>query len=118
MHRVGEDQLSALGDEIANEVSKSNKKSENKEFSEDVVWDALRECDPEIPVNIVDLGLVYDLKIEGEGDSRTVAVKMTLTAQGCGMGPVIADDAKSRIETIPEIKKCYSRYSLGSTMES
>ena len=105
MYRVGEDQLSALGDEIANEVSKSNKKSENKEFSEDVVWDALRECyDPEIPVNIVDLGLVYDLKIEGEGDSRTVAVKMTLTAQGCGMGPVIADDAKSRIETIPKIK--------------
>ena len=70
-----------------------------------MVWDALRGCyDPEIPVNIVDLGLVYDLKIDGEGEAHTVDVKMTLTAQGCGMGPVIADDAKTRIESIPEVK--------------
>ena len=70
-----------------------------------MVWDALRGCyDPEIPVNIVDLGLVYDLKIDGAGEGHTVDVKMTLTAQGCGMGPVIADDAKTRIESIPEVE--------------
>jgi metal-sulfur cluster biosynthetic enzyme len=72
----------------------------------EVVWDALRGCyDPEIPVNIVDLGLVYDLKISGEEDSRIVEVKMTLTAQGCGMGPVIAEDAKTRIESLPQVSE-------------
>lgn len=63
------------------------------------VWAALATCyDPEIPVNIVDLGLVYDLRIEpvGEGDHR-VDVKMTLTAPGCGMGVHIAADARQKI---------------------
>lgn len=58
------------------------------------VYEALQDCyDPEIPVNIVDLGLVYDVEIS-EGQ---VAVKMTLTAPGCGMGAMIANDAKQRI---------------------
>ena len=105
MYRVGEDQLSALGEDIVKEVTVSEPKPENITFSEEVVWDALRGCyDPEIPVNIVDLGLVYDLKIGGGESSRTVDVKMTLTAQGCGMGPVIADDAKTRIESIPQVE--------------
>ncbi len=71
---------------------------------EAAVWEQLR-CvyDPEIPVNIVDLGLVYDLRIEpAEGGSR-VYVAMTLTAPGCGMGPVIAEDAKRRIESLPGV---------------
>tara|TARA_Y200000002_G_scaffold376316_1_gene379984 strand:- start:207 stop:749 length:543 start_codon:yes stop_codon:yes gene_type:complete len=105
MYRVGEDQLSALGDDIVADVVAVEEKSENKPFSEEVVWDALRGCyDPEIPVNIVDLGLVYDLTLDGEGESHTVDVKMTLTAQGCGMGPVIADDAKTRIESIAQVE--------------
>lgn len=58
------------------------------------VYEALQECyDPEIPVNIVDLGLVYDVEIH----ERRVAVKMTLTAPGCGMGTMIAADAKQKI---------------------
>ncbi|MBT4667568.1 MAG: DUF59 domain-containing protein, partial [Opitutae bacterium] len=53
----------------------------------------------------VDLGLVYDLSIEDSGeDARRVEVKMTLTAQGCGMGPVIADDARTRIEAMPGVE--------------
>jgi metal-sulfur cluster biosynthetic enzyme len=61
---------------------------------EQELWDQLRTCyDPEIPVNIVDLGLVYDVKI---GADR-VDVKMTLTAMGCGMGPVIAQQAKDKL---------------------
>ena len=59
--------------------------------------------DPEIPVNIVDLGLIYDLRIEDGESAKQVFVKMTLTAQGCGMGPVIADDAKTRIEKLSRV---------------
>ncbi len=75
------------------------------EFSEQAVWDALKTCfDPEIPLNIVDLGLVYDLSIEDHGESgRTVEVKMTLTAPGCGMGPVIAEDARKKVAALPTV---------------
>jgi probable FeS assembly SUF system protein SufT len=66
---------------------------------EAAVWEVLRTCyDPEIPVNIVDLGLVYDCTVLPQPDRGvSVNVKMTLTAPGCGMGPAIAADAESRI---------------------
>ena len=72
---------------------------------EKAVWDQLKTCyDPEIPVNIVDLGLVYDCSIEQpEGNPAKVNVKMTLTAPGCGMGPTIAAEARSKIETLPGV---------------
>ncbi|MCE2862723.1 MAG: putative Fe-S cluster assembly protein SufT [Opitutaceae bacterium] len=75
------------------------------EFSEEAVWGALRTCfDPEIPVNIVDLGLIYDLAVESGSDGRRVVdVKMTLTAPGCGMGPVIAEDARQKIARLPSV---------------
>jgi probable FeS assembly SUF system protein SufT len=74
-------------------------------LEEKLVWDSLRNVyDPEIPVNIVELGLVYDLKIvPAQGGGNRVEVKMTLTAPGCGMGPVIANDAKTRIEAVPGV---------------
>lgn len=76
------------------------------EFSEQAVWDALKTCfDPEIPVNIVDLGLVYDLAVEKTAaGSHVVEVKMTLTAPGCGMGPVIAEDARQKIAALPTVE--------------
>jgi probable FeS assembly SUF system protein SufT len=73
--------------------------------TEDLIWTALKDVyDPEIPVNIVDLGLVYDMRIDAlpSGSSR-VEVKMTLTAQGCGMGHAISMDAKHRIEGLPGV---------------
>ena len=75
-------------------------------FSETAVWDALKTCyDPEIPVNIVDLGLVYDLSIEQTpAGGRQVEIKMTLTAPGCGMGPVIAEDARAKIAALPGVE--------------
>ncbi len=75
-------------------------------FSEEAVWAALKTCfDPEIPVNIVDLGLVYDLDVErGESGAHRVEVKMTLTAPGCGMGPVIAEDARQKIAALPAVE--------------
>jgi probable FeS assembly SUF system protein SufT len=75
--------------------------------TEELIYNQLRNVyDPEIPVNIVDLGLVYDLKVESlaSGGSR-VQVQMTLTAPGCGMGDVIAHDAKSRIESVPGVQE-------------
>jgi probable FeS assembly SUF system protein SufT len=79
---------------------------ESGPFQESKVWEELRTCyDPEIPVNIVDLGLIYDVKIEPEGAGHTVHVKMTLTALGCGMGPTIAEDARIKLESVPGITK-------------
>lgn len=80
--------------------------SESVGFSEQRVWDALKTCfDPEIPLNIVDLGLIYDLAIEASpSGGRSVEVKMTLTAQGCGMGPVIAEDARKKIAALPTVE--------------
>ncbi len=74
-------------------------------FSEQLVWDVLKTCfDPEIPVNIVDLGLVYDVAVErNEEGKHAVEVKMTLTAQGCGMGPVIAQDAQAKVAMLPDV---------------
>ena len=79
---------------------------EDLPFSEDLVWDALRQCfDPEIPVNIVDLGLIYDLQIRQLENSRHhLDIKMTLTATGCGMGPVIARDAQAKVEALPAVE--------------
>jgi len=76
------------------------------EFSEEAVWSTLKTCfDPEIPVNIVDLGLVYDLAVEkSAGGGHIVEVKMTLTAPGCGMGPVIAEDARQKISALPTVE--------------
>lgn len=66
------------------------------------VYEALQDCyDPEIPVNIVDLGLVYDVEVEDDA----VAVKMTLTAPGCGMGGMIASNAQSLIMEIPGVRE-------------
>jgi probable FeS assembly SUF system protein SufT len=71
----------------------------------DAVWDQLRKVyDPEIPVNIVDLGLVYSMDVEKRDDNAfRVNVAMTLTAPGCGMGPAIAEDAKGKILLVPGV---------------
>jgi probable FeS assembly SUF system protein SufT len=72
---------------------------------EDKVWEMLKTCfDPEIPVNIVDLGLVYDCKVSplSEG-GHFVAITMTLTAAGCGMGPVLVADIEEKVRKINDV---------------
>ncbi len=107
LFRIGKEDADALGAEIAESLEKESDVpiDESGPFREEMVWDALRTCfDPEIPINIVDLGLIYDLRAQGlENDRYKVSVKMTLTAQGCGMGPTIAADAKAKVETIPGV---------------
>ena len=74
---------------------------------ENMVWEQLKSCfDPEIPVNIVDLGLVYGMEVKDQTDgTKRVEVKMTLTAQGCGMGASIALDARHKIMTLPGVSE-------------
>ena len=74
---------------------------------EAMVWRQLRTCfDPEIPINVVDLGLVYDVEVKPHPDNsgkRLVEVRMTLTAPGCGMGEILVDDVRSKLEMIPTV---------------
>jgi metal-sulfur cluster biosynthetic enzyme len=70
--------------------------------TQEEVYDVLRTCyDPEIPVNIVDLGLVYDVRVL----ERKVDVKMTLTTAGCGMGGYIASEAEQKILELPDVQE-------------
>jgi probable FeS assembly SUF system protein SufT len=75
----------------------------------DVVWEQLKTCyDPEIPVNIVDLGLIYEMEITPLPDDEKayhIGIQMTLTAPGCGMGPVLTQDVENKLLLIPHVKK-------------
>ncbi len=72
--------------------------TQNNNVNEQQVWDQLKTVyDPEIPINIVDLGLIYDCKVIKHKNGTKVEIKMTLTAPGCGMGPVITDEAKQKV---------------------
>ncbi len=96
----GESQQSAIFEPI--EVQVGSRLVVAQTSMEARAWEALKQCyDPEIPVNIVDLGLVYDLKVDDEipGESN-VFITMTLTAPGCGMGPLIAADVKRRVQMV------------------
>ena len=101
--RIADKDLDALGIEKAQTTNGAPKPSAaTGAVDEKAVWEQLRQCyDPEIPVNIVDLGLVYDCQLVNKPEGGTkVEVKMTLTAPGCGMGPAIAHDAQSKILSI------------------
>ena len=77
--------------------------------NEEFVWEQLRTCyDPEIPVNIVDLGLIYDLSKKGnKKDGYSLIIKMTLTAPGCGMGPSIAQDVDNKVSMLPGVNDVF-----------
>lgn len=109
LYRIAPDDLDALGPEAGQRFGAPEEAPANsgEAFSEDQVWEALRGCfDPEIPVNIVDLGLVYDVKTTPDDDGRhRIDVQMTLTARGCGMGPTIAGDAQKRLEALPTVSQ-------------
>ena len=77
----------------------------SEEDIKNVVWEQLKTCyDPEIPVNIVDLGLIYSCDVQQNEDAtRTVDIKMTLTAPGCGMGEVLVQDVRDKVEVVPTV---------------
>jgi len=96
LFRIAGKDADALGQDAPTESGNKNSKGD---LNEEKIWEALKTCyDPEIPVNIVDLGLVYDMcQDELPDGGNKISVKMTLTAPGCGMGPVIAGDAQSKL---------------------
>jgi len=95
----------AIGKEAVKEKKTTIEHKPGEPVEEEQVWEQLRTVyDPEIPVNIVELGLVYDLNIKNDDTGSIVHIKMTLTAPGCGMGPAIAMDAETKIRNIRDVK--------------
>jgi probable FeS assembly SUF system protein SufT len=107
LFRLANKDADAIGKEVPPEVSAAAATPLTGEELEKRVWEVLKTCyDPEIPVNIVDLGLIYDMQMLPlpEGNSR-IEIKMTLTAQGCGMGTSIAADAQWKLLELPGVKE-------------
>ena len=96
-------QLSGIdGEKIGEE---KRELSSNNFANEEEVWNVLHTCyDPEIPVNIVDLGLVYNCELKEKEGGVNILIQMTLTAPGCGMGPVIADEVKQKLLSLSGAK--------------
>ena len=106
MFRIDQRNADALGKEPAEEANRSTAPAD-AESLEQLIWSEMKKCfDPEIPVNVVDLGLIYDCQVHDrpEGGFR-VEIKMTLTAPGCGMGPVLAEDVRARLEAISGVEE-------------
>jgi probable FeS assembly SUF system protein SufT len=100
--RVAGQDASAIGKEIPVDAAEPDL---DAEFDEEQIWDQLRTCyDPEIPVNIVDLGLIYGFDVDDNEDGRVVNVTMTLTAPGCGMGQVLKDDVETKVSALAGVK--------------
>ena len=101
MAQISAENVDALGIEI----EKPDSDNISSEFSEQLVWDQLKTCyDPEIPVNIVELGLIYDLNIKDGEKGKKIDIKMTLTAPGCGMGPVISDEVDRKVNALEDVE--------------
>ncbi len=107
MFRIAEKDADALGLEVsaAPATAAAPAGPLTQDQLEKQIWEALKTCyDPEIPVNIVDLGLIYDCHLTPIGANNFKAdVKMTLTAPGCGMGPVLAQDVQNKLISLEPI---------------
>ena len=100
MVQIRAENADALGIEV-----KEQEKAEPSGDIEKQIWDQLKTCyDPEIPVDIVELGLIYDLSLEDGKTGKKVNIKMTLTAPGCGMGPVIADEVDRKVNGLDGVE--------------
>jgi probable FeS assembly SUF system protein SufT len=106
MFRIEGKDADALGIQAAAAPVRSGGQPKTREELEKLAWETMRTCyDPEIPVNIVDLGLVYSCVVEPIGTSNTykMDVKMTLTAPGCGMGPVIQQEVQNKLISLEDV---------------
>jgi probable FeS assembly SUF system protein SufT len=98
MYRIAARDADALGEQISTSLPKAQEADQEPASVEQIRENLKSVFDPEIPVNVVDLGLIYRIEIENiEEKGRVVFVDLTLTAPGCGMGPVIAEDVKGKV---------------------
>jgi probable FeS assembly SUF system protein SufT len=106
MFRIDGQDADALGLEVARRPANVTGQPRTQEALEEEVWSQMKTCyDPEIPVNIVDLGLVYGCTLSPlpDGGGHRAAIKITLTAPGCGMGPALAQDVQNKLLSIEGI---------------
>lgn len=104
LFRLSNRDSDAIGKETRPGGAASQGQALTGEALESEVWQTLKTCfDPEIPVNIVDLGLIYEMQVSQLPDGSRIDVKMTLTAQGCGMGGSIAADARNKLLDLPGV---------------
>jgi probable FeS assembly SUF system protein SufT len=106
LFRIDSRDAEALGEAVAEAPAAQNAPSADGSPDPEAIWEQLRQVyDPEIPVNIVDLGLVYSMDVSPLPSNAgfKVDVAMTLTAPGCGMGPAIADDARGKVMAVPGV---------------
>jgi len=105
--QVSAQNADALGFEVPDSPLKDRLTAETEDgkVDEELIWDQMRTCyDPEIPINIVDLGLVYDCRVTPlEGDGNRIDIVMTLTAPGCGMGDFLAADVRQKVAMVPNV---------------
>jgi probable FeS assembly SUF system protein SufT len=104
-YRIAGSDGDAIGQEIVDVAANRGVEPATVDQAEKQAWQLLKHVhDPEIPVNVVDLGLVYEMKMHKRGDGMLLAVlRMSLTAPGCGMGDVLLDDARRVLKTIPGV---------------
>ena len=103
LFRLANRDADAIGREVRQAEGTSGQALTGEALDKEI-WQALKTCfDPEIPVNIVDLGLIYDMQVSKLTEGSRVDVKMTLTAQGCGMGTSIAADARNKLLDLPGV---------------
>jgi len=105
LYRIAGEQADAIGKEPV--IAPTLPPGATSDDVRELAWQQMRAIyDPEIPINIVDLGLVYDCHVDAKEDgTREVHVSMTLTAPGCGMGEVLVQDVRAKIELIPTVTK-------------
>jgi probable FeS assembly SUF system protein SufT len=102
--RIDGKDADAIGEDPVREMTEEDRQGRT---TRDLAWEQLKTCyDPEIPVNIVDLGLVYTCEVEPvDGDGERVKVEFTLTAPGCGMGDFLKQDVQQKLLAIPGVKE-------------
>jgi len=103
--RISSDNMDALNLEPQFSPIAREDKSHDKNIDLELVWDELRTCyDPEIPINIVELGLIYRCELVKKDGFEILEIDMTLTAPGCGMGPFLVEDVHHKVSGVPNVK--------------
>ena len=102
--RVSAENLDALGMESDRRLVDQAHSENDGSVDVEMVWEQLSTCyDPEIPINIVELGLIYRCEVTAQSSGNRIEIDMTLTAPGCGMGPFLVEDVRAKVLEIPNV---------------